>query len=51
MLFVLVRDYEFELPNGPKTSIRNGLALASRPTIEDLPRTAVPLRIRRVQQE
>jgi hypothetical protein len=51
VLSVLVRNYEFELPNGPKTSIRNDIAVVSRPTVEGLPRTTVPLRIRRVEQD
>jgi hypothetical protein len=45
---VLIRNYEFELPNGPKTGIRKDLAIVARPTVEGSPRTTVPLRIRRV---
>jgi hypothetical protein len=51
VLSVLVRNYEFELPNGPKTYIQKDIALVGRPTVEGMPRTTVPLRIRRVEQE
>jgi hypothetical protein len=51
VLSVLVRNYDFELPNGPKTKFCHDVAVVSRPTVEGLPRTTVPLRIRRVEQD
>jgi hypothetical protein len=46
---VLVKNYKFELPEGPKTKVNVDIALVQRPTVDGQPRCRVPMRITRVQ--
>ena len=48
MLFVLVRNFAFELRDGPETRIKTKVAIMSRPTIEGEEGTQFPLRVRRL---
>ena len=48
VLFVLVRNFAFELRDGPETKIKTKVAIMSRPTIEGEEGTQFPLRVRRL---
>ncbi|KAG7096251.1 hypothetical protein E1B28_003699 [Marasmius oreades] len=53
VLFVLIRNYSFEFPNGPDTKISIARALLPRPTVEGSQGLGpkVPLRVRKVEAE
>jgi hypothetical protein len=44
---VLVKNFIFELPDGPKTVIHKDIALVPRPAVEGRGRCNVPMRITR----
>ena len=48
VLSVLVRNFAFELRDGPETKIKTKVAIMSRPTIEGEEGTQFPLRVRRL---
>ncbi|KAF7331057.1 Cytochrome P450 [Mycena venus] len=49
VLFVLIRNYVFEFPNGPETKIVNHVAVIPRPKVAGQNGAKVPLRVRRVE--
>jgi cytochrome P450 len=49
VLGILLRQYSFELLDGPETKIDKASAIIIRPKVEGEPGTRVPMRIRRVE--
>ncbi|KAJ6615502.1 cytochrome P450 [Mycena sp. CBHHK59/15] len=48
-LFVLIRNFTFEFPDGPETPIETQIALVPRPKVVGHNGATVPLRVRRVE--
>ncbi|TFK64015.1 hypothetical protein BDN72DRAFT_826037 [Pluteus cervinus] len=49
VLSVLIRNYRFELPEGPKTVIKRHRSILPRPKVAGQKGASVPLRIQRVE--
>lgn len=49
-LSVLIRNYTFELPDGPKTKIERHRSILPRPKVAGQDGPKVPMRVRRVEQ-
>ncbi|KAJ6580333.1 cytochrome P450 [Mycena sp. CBHHK59/15] len=48
-LFVLIRNFTFEFPDGPETKIEAHIAIVPRPKVAGQNGATVPLRVRRVE--
>ena len=46
---MLIKNYRFELPDGPETKIVLGRAILPRPKIEGAKGPEVPLRVRKIE--
>lgn len=47
---MLIRNYTFELPDGPETKIEKHRSILPRPKVAGQDGAKVPLRVRRVEQ-